>query len=289
MKSWLIALTVFMSQPIFAQTWMGEISAGGMAYTGDLTQHGFSPKRIRPAAGFNIKYESGDLMNVRIGGMWGMLTADDKDNKDPSLSVRNLNFTTHLIEGTAIVEFNLFDPEITTSYPYLFGGVGVFYFNPYTYDKDNKKVYLHSLNTEGQGLPQFPDRKQYKMTQVCLPVGIGWKWINKNKSLMSLEFGYRVTFTDYLDDVSKNYIDPELLAVEKGVLTAELSYRKVNIPFAEYDQPRGNSAKKDLYYVLNFTYSFPFTKKKDKTRSALKPSADTKSKKEKSKGKKPKK
>lgn len=285
MKSWLAAIILLVCHTCIAQTWMGEVSVGGMGYCGDLTQKGLSLKRIRPAAGLSIRYESGDLMNFRVGGVWGILTADDKDNPEPTLSVRNLNFTTQLIEGNAILEFNLFDPEIFTSYPYIYAGAGMFYFNSYTFDNDNKKVYLHKLNTEGQGLAEYPDRKQYKMTQICLPIGMGWKWVTKNRTLMSVEFGYRVTFTDYIDDVSKTYVDPEILALQRGQLSADMSFRKLNAPFQELGQPRGNPDKKDIYFFGCFKYSFPFSKKK-KADKAVKPVAETKEKKGKGKKKK---
>lgn len=245
-----------------AQTWYAEISAGGMGYCGDLTQHRIPLQSVRPAAGFAIKYESGDLLNVRVGGMYGQLTADDKNNTDPTLRIRNLNFTTKIMEAHLLLEFNLYDPEIYTSYPYLFGGVGVFNFNPYSFDNNNKKIYLHPLRTEGQGLAQYPGRKQYALTQACLPLGLGWKWVMKNQSQLGIEFGYRITFTDYLDDVSKTYADPEVLGIEVGPLSGQMAYRKVGVPFKELGAPRGNDSKKDIYFFGGLKYAFRISRKK---------------------------
>ena len=263
MKSWLTVLVLtLVSFTGTAQSWYAEIAAGGMGYCGDLTQHRIPLKTVRPAAGINIKFESGDLVNIRVGGLYGMLTADDKNNTDPTLRIRNLNFTTQLYEGNICLEFNLFDPEIYTSYPYIYGGVGVFYFNPYSHDNNNNKVFLHPLRTEGQGLAEYPDRKQYSLTQVCLPLGVGWKWVTKNKSQWGLEFGYRFTFTDYLDDVSRSYADPEVLAIQISPLSGQMAYRKVNVPFKELGAPRGNDSKKDIYFFGSLKYGFRLSKDK---------------------------
>jgi uncharacterized protein DUF6089 len=243
-----------------AAQWMGEITAGVMGYNGDLTES-FSFKRFRPAVGFNLKYETGDFMNFRAGFLWGMLAADDKDNKDAGFKARNLSFATQLYELHVGADFNVFDPEIFTSYPYVFAELGAFYFNPYARDNDDKKVFLHDLSTEGQGLSEYPDRKPYSLIQFCIPFGLGWKWHNKNKSITSIEFGYRITFTDYLDDVSKTYVSPEILATEKGPKAAEMSYRK-NAPFIELGEPRGSPGKKDIYFFGSFKYAFPLGKKK---------------------------
>ena len=90
--------------------------------------------------------------------------------------------------------------------------MGLFHFNPFTYDKENNKTYLQPLSTEGQGLKEYPGRKKYSLTQFCLPVGGGWKWnINENWDI-SYELGFRILFTDYLDDVSKTYVNLNVLA-----------------------------------------------------------------------------
>ena len=229
-----------------AQEWQAEIMGGVSGYNGDLTQQRISIKQLRPSINFNLKYNSGDYVNFRVGIAYGRIGADDKNNSSQLLKNRNLNFKTDIIELNLIAELNLFDPESYTSYPYVFGGVGVFYFNPFTYDNNNKKTYLHPLSTEGEGLKEFPDRKKYSLIQPCIPVGIGWKMPLNDKWDISFEFGYRFTFTDYLDDVSKNYVDLGVLTSEKGPKSAELSYRQTT-PLTDADI-RGNPSIKDIYY-----------------------------------------
>ncbi|KAA9035883.1 outer membrane beta-barrel protein [Ginsengibacter hankyongi] len=245
MKTCLISLLLF-SSVCKAQEWQVELMAGAAGYNGDLTQQRVSIKQLRPAFNLNLKYNSGDFLNFRAGIAYARIGADDKNNTSPLLKNRNLSFKSDIIELNAIAEINLFDPETFTAYPYIFGGVGAFYFNPFTFDNNNKKTYLHPLSTEGEGLKEFPDRKQYSLIQLCIPVGIGWKMPLNEKWDMSFEFGYRFTFTDYLDDVSKNYVDPAVLNAAKGPKSAELSYRQ-STPLTAADV-RGNPSINDVYY-----------------------------------------
>mgnify|MGYP001173718628 CR=1 FL=1 len=261
MKAIVIAL-FFLSNSCFGQYWMLEVQAGGAAYNGDLTQSRFSFNRLGPSVNLNFKYNTNDFLILRAGAGWGTLMASDKDNKHGSLNTRNLDFKTNLLEFTVCAEMNLCDPEIFTSYPYMMLGLGLFHFDPFTYDKNGNKTYLKPLSTEGQGLPEYPDRKEYALTQFCIPFGAGWKWRLKKDWELSVEFAYRVTFTDYLDDVSKTYVDPEILSSHKGQLAAELSYRKENKPFNELGENRGNDDVKDLYYFTGLKLSVPLRNKK---------------------------
>jgi len=52
------------------------------------------------------------------------------------------------------------------------------------------------------------------------------------------EFEYRFLFTDYLDDVSKSYINLDVLAQAKGPKAVEMAYRK-DVPFIEEGLPKG--------------------------------------------------
>jgi len=229
-----------------AQEWQAEFMAGVAGYNGDLTQHRVNIEELRPSVNLNIKYYSGDFVNIRFGIAYGRIGAADKYNSSQQLKDRNLSFISNIAEINAIVEVNLADPETYTSYPYLLGGVGVFHFDPYTTDDQGKKVFLRPLSTEGEGLKEYPDRKAYALTQMCIPVGVGWKMQLKAKWTLSLEFGYRITFTDYLDDVSANYVSLSVLTQEKGAEAAALSYRGKGPLTAAYI--RGNPANKDVYY-----------------------------------------
>ena len=257
-----VIVCLFFSNICFGQNWWGEAMVGVAAYNGDLTQQLISFKRLNPVLNLNVKYSSGDFFDIRAGIGIGKLSADDKDNNSPFLKARNLNFKTAILEFNVSAEFNLLDPEIYDQYPYLFAGVGFFHFNPYTFDDNNKKIYLRPLSTEGEGLAEYPKRKQYSLIQPCFPVGIGFKMKVKQRWLLSYEFGYRILFTDYLDDVSKTYVSIETLSLRKGDEAGELSYRKIGVPFSEEGFPRGNSKVKDYYFFTGVKLAYNMSRPK---------------------------
>ena len=241
-------LVLLVSNSCFAQRWEAEIMAGVSGYNGDLTEQLFSPKSFGPSAGFNLKYNYNDIFIFRSGVMWGSVSADDKNNHQADLKSRNLNFHTNIWEANLCLEVNLFEPDLFRAYPYLFAGAGIFHFNPYTYDKDGKKIYLQPLGTEGQGLLAYPDRKPYSLTQFCLPFGGGMK-INLNKKCdLIYEMAGRVLFTDYFDDVSKTYINTQTLMTNRRPKTAELAYRQTEAPFPSEGDIRGNPKVRDWYF-----------------------------------------
>ncbi|HVZ96003.1 MAG TPA: DUF6089 family protein [Chitinophagaceae bacterium] len=247
MKFYLLSFFILISGMCQAQEWDLELMPGVAAYNGDLTERRIALNYFRPAAALNLKYNSGDYFNFRIGFSYARIGADDKDNPSPLLKERNLSFRSNIFELNVMGELTLFDPESFDSYPYVMGGVGIFHFNPYAFDDNGRKVFLQPLSTEGEGLKEFPGRKKYSLYQICIPVGFGWKWTIKEKWNISYEFGYRITFTDYLDDVSKNYVDFGILQQEKGNEAVALSYRGTR-PFNAATDIRGNSAIKDSYF-----------------------------------------
>lgn len=237
---------LFMTTLCYGQGWEAEISAGLSGYKGDLTQNHFAVKTMRPAAGFNLKYNFDNTILLRGGILWGSLEGNDSYNKRADLKARNLSFETQIVEYSLIGEYNLLEPDIFYAYPYIFGGIGMFKFNSYAYDNDHKKTYLHPLNTEGQGLAEYPDRKPYSRTQFCIPFGLGWKLKFSKRFEFIYELGYRLLFTDYLDDVSKPYVDPQVLLAGRGPKSVEMAYRS-KLPVVAGDI-RGNREVNDWYY-----------------------------------------
>ena len=80
----------------------------------------------------------------------------------------------------------------------------------------------------------------------------------KKRLAISIEYGIRKTFTDFLDDVSGNYVDTDILAAENGPLAAELADPSLD-GASRTGFNRGNSSTKDWYafYGLMITFK-PF-------------------------------
>jgi len=120
---------------------------------------------------------------------------------------------------------------------------------------------LQPLGTEGQGSEYYPDRKKYDLTQISIPFGAGLKYDVTKNFWVGLGIKARLTFTDYLDDVSTTYADPEKLASTNGALAAELAFRgdelDHNLSITE-GHPRGNPQENDWYMTTYLTIGCRF-------------------------------
>jgi opacity protein-like surface antigen len=227
-----------------------SLSLGLANYGGDLQEKGVTFNQSKFAIGVGLSYAILPQLKVRGEYMYSNLAADDKENDKATLKARNLNFRSRLYEVSAALQYDFFDIEKYRITPYIFAGVAYFKARPYTYAAETK-VYLNGLSTEGQGLPQYPDKEQYSTKHMAIPFGLGVSYKLTNVLSMSLEGGVRKTFTDYIDDVSGTYADQAVLTAYNP-LSADISFRNDEInPDAVYPAAgtvRGNPNNKDYYY-----------------------------------------
>jgi hypothetical protein len=254
-KLWLLCL--FLPAAAFSQQRLQITLFGGVSnYQGDLQGKPFTLEQSNLAIGAGIRYALTPHVALRAGINYGTIEATDALN-EPDLRFRNLSFTSRLVEGNVLLEYTLFDMEDKLISPYAFAGIGLFHFNPYAFDSLGNKVYLKPLSTEGQGLPQYPDRKPYKLTQFAIPFGAGVKFRVSPNTVLAYEVGLRKIFTDYLDDVSTTYVDQATLLQERGPKAVEMAYRaaeKEGAPAYPADGTvRGGSKYKDWYYFTGIT------------------------------------
>jgi hypothetical protein len=234
---------------------------GGFAnYSGDLQEKRFSLDQSHGAFGVGISYQLMPKWLVRAGFTAGKLSADDKYSPKPLNRNRNLNFHSPVYDVSLLGEYSLFDLTDRRVTPYAFAGLAFFGFNPYTFDSTGSKYYLRNLGTEGQGLAQYPDRKKYKNVQFAIPFGVGVRVRITDNAYLGYEISMRKTFTDYLDDVSRTYVDPAALAAAHGPKAVELSFRSNeikgnNLPYPQDGSIRGGEKYKDWYYFSGITLS----------------------------------
>ncbi|MBK5273342.1 MAG: hypothetical protein JJE22_20250 [Bacteroidia bacterium] len=191
---------------------------------------------------------------------------DDKGTAERFRKQRNLGFKSNIIEGyiaaeiypTVILE-NFAGLE-TKFRPYGLAGFGVFHFNPkapYTTLTGSKDwVALKPLHLEGQGFPEYPDRKNYSLTQGEILLGAGFKYYLTDALYVGFEILHRKTFTDYIDDVSTTYIDPYYFDVhltsDQATIAKQLAYREqfynpsINRPYI--NKQRGDPKQNDAYF-----------------------------------------
>lgn len=234
------------------------LMGGGMNYIGDLNNES-ALTLPRLAGGVGLRYRFDNRWALRVEASYGQIGCDEDYNE-----LRNLSFRSDIIEGAVLAEFNFapFGPGATERLwtPYLFGGLGVFHFNPmamYTLgDGQEMWAELQPLHTEGQGSTQYPDRKAYARMQMCLPFGVGVKVrLGKNFSLAA-EYGFRKTWTDYLDDVSKTYVEHDLLQSnsDDGALAEQLADRSGEVQEGYVNAAgvkRGDDSLDDWYAYLH--------------------------------------
>ncbi|MFN3405110.1 MAG: DUF6089 family protein [Cytophagaceae bacterium] len=130
--------------------------------------------------------------------------------------------------------------------PYVFLGFGVAFYNPHG-ELNGKWHKLRPLKTEG---------KHYSSATPIIPFGVGLR-IKHTKNLEFVaEAGYRITFTDYLDDVSsKEFKDP---ATFDNPTAAALSDKSPGT--GEFKAPqRGNPDKNDGYFIFQVKARYTFS------------------------------
>jgi hypothetical protein len=124
------------------------------------------------------------------------------------------------------------------------------------------------LNTEGQGLPGS-GVKQYKRISISIPIGIGLRYKINDRFTVGLEYNFRKTFTDYIDDVSGRYYDKSKLLQYKGPVTVALADPSLRLITGATDAngdgsgaQRGNSKDKDSYMNLQVKVGYILKNKK---------------------------
>jgi hypothetical protein len=185
-------------------------------------------------------YYPAEWLGFRLSLNHGVLKGDDKQapNKggaEVDRLERNLSFRSSVLEGFFAAEIYptvFFETDQYDLYhkfrPYGIIGVGVYHFNPKA-KLNGEWVALHPLRLEGQGMVEYPERKEYSLTQLEIPMGFGFKYYIKESMYVGLELVHRKLFTDYVDDVSTGYIDPvyfdTYLSAENAVKAKQLYYR----------------------------------------------------------------
>ena len=265
------------------------VSLNAMNYFGDLVPKvnftSLRPGATRPNVGLSITRRFYPRISGRLALAYGRITGDDSKGTDPNdpnarfRYHRNMNFVNDIFEGSGVVIVDLIEnrnnylkrPDFV---PYLFVGVAGFHHNPRGQVKADKEggtaptaagspavgsyVNLQPLATEGVS---------YGLWQMAIPFGGGLRYrINRNFDA-SIEIGWRKTFTDYLDDVSGNYVDRTTLGSPAAqyfghdiTRTDDGVYNGFNTPGA----PRGNkgvdgSNKTDWYVQTGVTLNYILT------------------------------
>lgn len=278
LKRLLLVLLIASSFTAKSQYWEIGAFLGGSNYNGDLSDGTVLLKETHSTIGGIVRLNINRYITLKGNIYYGKISGTDQnaDKYYHRKYTRNLEFRSNVLDIGIQPEINILGYR-TASYkyhhsPYIFGGISVFKFSPEAH-YNGKWIALQPLGTEGQYLPAYEDRF-YKLVQYAVPLGIGWKFAlggkNRLKSNTSvaryvnigIEIGARLTFTDYLDDVSNTYVHAGDLLRRNGQIAVNLMNRtgEVNDEPIVYEEgtPRGSPEANDWYYFAGFTITYSF-------------------------------
>lgn len=240
----------------------GQISytagAAMATYFGDLKDN---PTDLwaKPSIQLGAQYRYNNHLYFRTEVLWYRISgADSLNGIETTIKERNLSFRADNFEWNVQVMYQLFNKYARynrpTLNPYVFIGAGL--------TTNNPKAYYEGDATLEEGWyalrPIQTEERAYSPVAIVFPAGIGVTYhINSNWDV-SAEYGYRVTFNDFLDDVSTFYPDKphsELTPMQQVFTDRRpeigLDRRRPGYPY------RGNSKNDDWYLItgLKVTYS----------------------------------
>ncbi len=275
MKNYIIIFSIFLSTALSAQyQWDYGFQLGASNYLGDMggkqgtrkdfvTDMKLAQTRL-DGAGF-IRYKFNRRLALRAQFAYMRIKGADSLSTNPARHARNLNFRNDIFELSLTPQLTIYEnQDLGSSYRsrlgfnfYVMAGIGIMHHNPKAlYNGD--WIALQPLHTEGVN---------YSLWQAVIPLGTGFYFTVKKKHRIGFEFNWRVTFTDYLDDVSKKYVDPSTLSPQAAALAnrstlhsaggdpsflQNFGYNPTSNPSAK----RGDPTHNDTYMTMTLNYSY---------------------------------
>jgi hypothetical protein len=245
-----------------------EVGIGfGIAnYYGDLnTQFGIDA--IRPAATIFWRGNYGYRFCLKTSLSYMELAANDINSTSSFQRQRNLSFHSSVTDVQAQIEFNflkyvknVYYNEMGSQFtPYLSFGAGAFFFNPKTYYKGTEYE-LQPLGTEGQTDQSYTQLGRYNLYAFSINYGCGFKMHLKRNISVGIDFQIHRALTDYLDDVSGQYVPIiSLPQADKGIAYQLYDRSKeVGTPIGTPGKQRGSMNGNDDFANLFLTVSWTF-------------------------------
>ena len=235
----------------YSQSWEIGGMAGASNYHGDLAFN-VVPKESHFSGGVFFKYNINEYWAMRPTVSYLKISGADSNFNE--YKIRNLSFRNNIYEVSNVMEFN-FQPFSRRSVHnentfYAMLGIAGYIHKPEA-KMDGEWHDLRTAQTE---------RVNYKLIQISVPFGVGFKQSFGDNLILGFEAGWRKTFTDYLDDVSTVY--PELNTSTNGIKQfADRSWEVTedNQPRSNAGDMRGDPNFKDWYFQTAFSLSYRFT------------------------------
>jgi hypothetical protein len=197
------------------------------------------------------------------------LKGADSLSEEPTRNARDLHFKSFAIEIQQRLEFifaanekfgstfNLpghYTKKNRSQQYYVFAGLGLCYFNPRAQNVAGEWVNLRPLRTENQ-------EKKYSPITLTMPFGVGFRMGVSRMWRVGIELSYVKTFSDYMDDVSTNYADPNDISFSDDPNAAYFANPVIGNPAYAPGEKRGDPNQKDAYYHMNIVVTRNLTYK----------------------------
>lgn len=227
---------------------------GTSYYFGDLCDgnHCYTNPNLSMGMGATLRLNDYFFTNVMINRY--RIESSDEMSGNFSRMKRNLSFRSDNYELSCLVNFeflnyNTFRYITRKEFPislFSFTGLGITTNNPKA-QYGSRWVELRPLRTEGIN---------YSPVALTIPIGLGVGYRFTENFRMDFTIGYRWTSTDYLDDVSTDYEDPESfdnpIARDLQYRSDEVFYGKPQTTFGPDGPVRGNPKMGDGFLLMQF-------------------------------------
>jgi hypothetical protein len=272
LKNFLAISSSLLTMTLYAQNIEFGVYGGVSNYIGDVSEQKMRFDQFHPSAALMGRYNVSQRFTLKGMIAYGKVSGADSLASKPKNQMRNTNFNSDIYEFSVHGEYNLIPNKLSGRggkpfIPYIFGGIGIFHFNPKT-SFGGSTYELQPLGTEGQGTTQYNNLKKYDLTTICLPMGFGLKKRISQSFVVGVEAGLRFTFTKYLDDVGGKYANSNVVARAYGPTAGSLANRTgevaadyPNLPIAKEGDRRttpGLIFGTDMYFMAGFSVSYIF-------------------------------
>lgn len=200
MNRLILALMCCLPLAAFSQQKVEIGAFGGFAnYQGDLVKDPIALSETKISYGGFIRYHLNKKVKFRGNFVYAFISGSDENNANAGLKDRGWSFESNILEATFIGEYHPFGKERMSNTgifanqisPYVGIGLGIATFTPE----------VTVTNTLDRDL--FPEKGE-KTLSPSIPLLVGVRADLMENFALGLEIGWRATFNDYLDGVSKN-------------------------------------------------------------------------------------
>jgi hypothetical protein len=215
---------------LYAQKYEVGFGLGGATYSGDIIRK-LDPSQIGIQGTLFGRRNFDNVWSLRAGVSFARLNAADSVRPIDQVSAnRNAFFNGSVLEVSAVMEYHFLDfthPQSQFRYsPYGFFGLGYTFFDG-----------------DGQAFEGDPTAGGYGAGTPVIPFGIGVKYRLNDRWNLALEFGFRATFSDFIDKINS-----ESPAIAR--------FANPDDPSITYGINYGNYSDRDWYYFLGLSLSY---------------------------------